>query len=183
MTETISYQNVDKSDWPRGPWDNEPDKLQWQDVATGLPCLIVRGPMGALCGYVGVSPGHPWYGQSYDDVRRADGEDVAIHGGLTYSGGCKHSPDPAFGVCHIPAPGQPDDVWWHGFDCGHAWDLIPWRPGTLAGAMRGIFDFVDSIVQAQNGRFRDEHGETYRDLAFVQAECVSLARQAREAAQ
>lgn len=62
----IEYRTQDKSDWPRGPWDNEPDKIQWQDEVTGLPCLIVRGPVGALCGYVGVPKSHPAYGLSYD---------------------------------------------------------------------------------------------------------------------
>lgn len=53
--ERIEYRGVvDKSGWARGVWDSEPDKIQWQDAETGLPCLIVRGPVGALCGYVGV---------------------------------------------------------------------------------------------------------------------------------
>ena len=56
--ETIEYRTMDKSVWGPGPWQNEPDKRQWQDEATGLPCLIVRNSMGALCGYVGVSEGH-----------------------------------------------------------------------------------------------------------------------------
>lgn len=37
------YTTKDKSDWPRGEWDNEPDKVQFQDEATGLPCLIIEG--------------------------------------------------------------------------------------------------------------------------------------------
>lgn len=43
--------------WGPGPWDGEPDKMQWTDPATGLDCLIVRNTLGALCGYVGVTPG------------------------------------------------------------------------------------------------------------------------------
>ena len=35
---------------PLGEWDNEPDKAHW--VKHNLDCLIVRGPTGALCGYV-----------------------------------------------------------------------------------------------------------------------------------
>jgi hypothetical protein len=36
---TIEYRNVvDKSTWGEGPWNNEPDKAQWQDEATKLPC-------------------------------------------------------------------------------------------------------------------------------------------------
>jgi hypothetical protein len=41
---------VDKSWWPRGPWDDEPDKVQWPDEATGLPCMVKRGPVGSFCG-------------------------------------------------------------------------------------------------------------------------------------
>ena len=37
--------------------------------ATGLPCLVKRSPhIGNLCGYVGVSEGHPWFGKHYSDV-------------------------------------------------------------------------------------------------------------------
>lgn len=41
---TIEYRTDDKSGWQPGPWMNEPDKKQWQDPETGLPCLIVRRP-------------------------------------------------------------------------------------------------------------------------------------------
>lgn len=56
---------VDKSEWSRGRWNDEPDKKQWLDEVTGLPCLIVRGPMGSWCGYVGIEPSHPLYGKKY----------------------------------------------------------------------------------------------------------------------
>ena len=119
MTDTIEYRTVDKAGWGAGPWLAEPDKRQWQDEATGLPCLIVRGPSGALCGYVGVQKGHAAHGADYDAV------EVDVHGGLTYAGVCQHGDDPARGVCHIPGAGEPDDVWWFGFDCAHAFDLSP----------------------------------------------------------
>lgn len=98
--ETKEYRGVwDKSEWDRGPWDDEPDKLQWQDEATGLPCLIVRGPVGALCGYVGVMPGHGFYQTDYNDCPICCGSAenwcehsprsrLNVHGGLTFSGDC-----------------------------------------------------------------------------------------------
>ncbi len=46
--EKIEYRTVDKTGWGEGPWQSEPDKRQWQDEATGLPCLIVRGPAIAV---------------------------------------------------------------------------------------------------------------------------------------
>ena len=65
--QTIEYKTVDKSNWERGEWDNEPDKKQWLDEATGLPCLIVRAPVtGSLCGYVGIAPEHPLFAIGYD---------------------------------------------------------------------------------------------------------------------
>lgn len=35
--ETLEYRTKDKSTWGDGPWQQEPDKKQWQDAATGLP--------------------------------------------------------------------------------------------------------------------------------------------------
>ena len=144
--DVTEYRTVDKSTWTRGPWDHEPDKAQWTDDATRLPCLIVRGPHGALCGYVGVSPDHPWFGKGYDD------EAADVHGGLTFSGSCQEGGDPSRGICHIPAEGQPDNVWWLGFDCAHYRDLIP---------------------------LYRSNGGTYRDRAYVENECRNLACQAK----
>jgi hypothetical protein len=88
-----------------GPWDQEPDRDLWKHA--GLACLVNRGPMGAWCGYVAVPPGHPAHRKHYNEV------DVEVHGGLTYSEECQGV------ICHTPKPGEPDDVWWLGFDCGH----------------------------------------------------------------
>jgi hypothetical protein len=147
----MQWTFIDKSAWPRGPWDDEPDKMQWLDEATGLPCLIVRGPLaGALCGYVGVPEGHPCFGVEYD----APGVDV--HGGLTFAGPC--DPDRAHGICHVVEPGEPDGVWWLGFDCAHGGDLAP----------------------AFEAALRDVLGDEYRDLDYVRAECARLAAQLAE---
>lgn len=148
-TPTIEYRTVDKSGWPRGPWDAEPDKRQWQDEATGLPCLIVRGPGGALCGYVGVSPGHPAHGLDYyqnpyddnfNDIALAPVQEainnVSAHGGLTFASGCGHGDNPSRGICHVPGDGDPDHVWWFGFDCGHHGDLIPRYEWSFDGQYR-----------------------------------------------
>ncbi|AMN41092.1 hypothetical protein [Rhodoplanes sp. Z2-YC6860] len=96
--ERIEYRNViDKTDWKRGPWNDEPDKIQWQDAETGLACLIVRGPVGALCGYVGVPAGHPFHGLDYGSCPQSCGGDYCdhrpessldAHGGITFASGC-----------------------------------------------------------------------------------------------
>lgn len=64
-----------------GPWKDEPDRVEWRCL--GFPCLIVRNNSGALCGYVGVPPAHPWHGKKYDEVG------AEVHGGLTYSRPCE----------------------------------------------------------------------------------------------
>ena len=68
--QTITYKNPEhkKEAWGNGPWQDEPDKKQWLDKETGLPCLIVRNQLGALCGYVGVPANHPAYKLHYDGI-------------------------------------------------------------------------------------------------------------------
>jgi hypothetical protein len=147
----IEETTIDKSTWGSGPWQSEPDKVQWPDPATGLPCLIVRNYGGALCGYVGVSEGHPYFKKEYGDV------DVSVHGGLTYSGLCTGH------ICHIPEPGEPDHVWWLGFDCGHFMDVSP------AYLARHPEESVFSRGY-------------YRDLTYVREQVTQLAAQLKEAA-
>src|SRR5262245_60814744 len=102
-----------------GPWLNEPDRDEWRDPKTGLVCLIVRHSTGALCGYVGVPPEHPFFEMDYGNERMWS---LNVHGGLTYSDHCSGH------ICHTPALGEPDTVWWLGFDCGHLLDYIPGMP-------------------------------------------------------
>lgn len=128
---------ADRSTWGKGPWDSEPDREEFQHE--GFPCLVNRGGMGAWCGYVAVPPGHWAYGKGYSSVN------VSVHGGLTYAGQCSGS------ICHVPAPGEPDDVWWLGFDANHWCDLAP-----------------DSRLGS--------HGE-YRDIEYVKEQCRELVAQ------
>jgi hypothetical protein len=132
-----------KAGWPAGPWTDEPDRVEFEHA--GLPCLILRNRMGTLCGYAAVAPGHPWHGKRYD----ADEVDVDVHGGLTYSDKCRDQ------ICHVAKPGESDDVYWFGFDCGHAWDITP--------AMLVYHEPFE--------------GEVYRDIAYVRREVESLAEQ------
>jgi hypothetical protein len=211
--ERIEYRNVvDKSDYLPGPWNDEPDKVQWQDEATGLPCLIVRGPFGALCGYVGVSRGHP--------LHCVDNEGVAslkVHGGITFAGGCdsptqrgyqemlsdvpahlkeaKSNPHgdsakwvkewlPALtsfasylehhegkAICHRVEPGQPDDVWWLGFDCAHAGDTIP--ATAFVPTPTGLTIFKAEMCHDVASDWEN----SYKDIQYVTAECARLAKQ------
>ena len=162
------WTTMDKSTWPRGPWDNEPDKLQWIDEATGLPCMIDRKELGIFCGYVGVPESHPWHGKHYshplgacteycsEDVHSCHCIDAKLeaHGGVNFSDHCSPDATESSGVCHIVEPGDADNIWWFGFDCAHAGDLCP-----------GSF----SLRFLQDG--------IYRDLSYVRAEVTHLAAQ------
>jgi hypothetical protein len=134
----------DKSRWRKGVWDQEPDRLEWREE--GFPCLIVRNSSGALCGYVGVPPGSPYHGLDYDDV------DISVHGGLTYAQGCdEDSP-----ICHVPLAGEPDNVWWLGFDCLHSGDLAPdFGFGTykdISFVKQEISGMIEQLRGSNNGR-------------------------------
>lgn len=180
--QTLEYRTADKTTWGAGPWQDEPDKKQWRDEATGLPCLIVRNRLGALCGYVGVTKDHPWHGKDYgqcvDPSRHRDhegGDDgwhyactpegtVEVHGGLTFAAGCGHGEDESEGICHVPEAGEPDDVWWFGFDCSHSGDESP----AMNARSRAIGTLRD-------GGFGG--GEAYRAFAYVEQQIASLAKQ------
>ena len=158
--ETKEWTNLDRKDWPSGSWDGEPDKTQWQDEATGLPCIAVRHPRGGhWCGYVGVAEGHPHFEKGYEDV------DVDVHGGLTFSNLCQpHEDEEGRGICHVAGPGEPDRVWWLGFDCAHSGD---WSPR----------DAMYERDRAQEGIWRRSTEDEYRTLNYVKNQCAHLARQ------
>ena len=140
---------IDKSKWGDGPWQTEPDRKEWQHA--GFQCLIVRVEShGGLCGYIGVPPGHPWHGKPYHEV------EADCHGGLTYASECRGA------VCHVPAPGEPENLWWLGFDHAHAWDFSPARSARY------------SLSRSAD--------EVYRDMEYATKGVESLAEQAAQAA-
>lgn len=159
----IPTESIDKSTWGVGPWLQEQDRLEWEHA--GLPCLMVRqSRLGHWCGYVAVPPSHPCHGKSSDE-----GPDVDVHGGLTYASACN---DP---VCHVPKPGDPDNVWWLGFDCAHAGDFSPASGNRFVG--RG-YPWPDTPYDhATATASEDWHIEKYRDVAYVQRETNQLAEQ------
>jgi hypothetical protein len=159
MMETKEYRTIDRKEknWPSGPWDGEPDKIQFTDEATGLPCLIVRVPYsGHLCGYVGVPSTHKYYGKNYEETN------VSVHWGLTFADKCQPSVDESKGICHTPSGSESDDVWWFGFDCAHCDDLTP----------QYMF-----YAQTYGLPFTRSATGTYKTVEFVMTECKSLAAQ------
>lgn len=146
--------SVPREGWDSGPWDLEPDRLEWREG--NIPALIVRGPLGALCGYVGISPGHPWYLKDYRDL------DVDVHGGLTYGKLCQEG-EP---ICHVPQEGEPAEVYWIGFDCGHIEDIIPGMDASIKKL---------GLPPLRMG------GESYKTIDYIKEQVKHLAEQALRA--
>ena len=168
--------------WGEGPWQIEPDRVDFRHA--GFACLLHRNRAGNWCGYVGVPPGHPLHGVGYSDESPALAEALErrkkhpigdnpgmavmlacltgelaprpeivldVHGGPTYSGACQGH------LCHVPEAGEPDALWWFGFDCGHSDDYTP------------AYD--------HEYRLSFKRHAVYRDLAYVRRETESLAQQ------
>lgn len=116
---TVVWALYDKTTWPDGPWKKEPDKKQWVDIWTGLPCLAVRLRTRVWSGYVGVMPGHPLYGRSYGNIK----DQFEVYGGLTFSGPCDEQR--CDGICYVADEGEIAQWWCFGFHCAHSGDLVP----------------------------------------------------------
>ena len=159
--ETFEIPVPDRTYWPPGRWNDEPDRVEWITQA-GLPGLIFRHPSGWLCGYVAVPPGHPLHGVSFMDERMGG---LRAHGDINYSAPC-------FGpICHTPSPGESDNVWWFGFDCGHAFD---WHP---PGHGREAASRAKTPFEREGGFDR-----YYRDIPYVKDQVERLACQLIERA-
>lgn len=160
------------------PWLNEPEHDEF--IHAGLRCRLVRGPLGAWCGYVALPPGHPLHSIEYnepspalaqawserllekDDVERTSvitlmegmigqlpdaglpatpEQAISVHGGVTYSARRK---------------GEPEGLWWFGFDCSHCYDFVP-----------DLHSFME----------HDDHGLVYRTIEYARDEVKRLAEQ------
>lgn len=167
---------IDKSSWPSGPWQDEPDEADWTDEVTGYFCMIRRVPwLGTLCGYVRVPDDHLLHGMDHHDKIERLSKDVElhesfgpmevllaaldheegrvpislalkVHGNVTWSGQC---------------PGY--EGWFFGFDCSHVGDLAMLQQRS---------DPVMGPILSPLGEF-----ETYRTFEYVKSECQSLAEQ------
>ena len=141
--------------WGPGPWVDEAERLEW--MRHGLVCLMTRNPLvGSLCGYVGVPPTHPLHGKDRRSVRP-----LRVHGDVNYAKACDHEA----GVCHVVKRGQPDDLWWFGFDCLHGHDLAP--------AQVRFFGIDIELLLDK----RAAAGMAYRDQQYVVEQIELLADQ------
>lgn len=100
-----------KKEFGPGPWTAEPNRVELLTPA-GLPGLALRQDWsGHWCGYVGIKPGHRYYGQQYNGLDYG-------HGGTTYASFCRGN------VCH-KSNDEGEKIFWLGFDCAHAGDRAP----------------------------------------------------------
>lgn len=154
-----------RKNWARGEWDNEPNREEFEHA--GLPCILQRGPSGAWCGYVGISPGHPLHGIGYSGTTDKDGNyssspvsDLDVHGGITYAEHCAGS------ICHVPKPGESEHAWWLGFDCAHSGDLSP-----------------KSLKFDEDNGYGPSPYETYKTMSYARRQTERLAKQLRDMTQ
>jgi|WetSurMetagenome_2_1015567.scaffolds.fasta_scaffold156149_5 hypothetical protein len=107
MIETNLY---DKSSWPRGEWDNEPDKIEFTDEETGYFCEAARvNYSGVWCGYVSIPFSHPalhYKCPCCKDYHFIEG--LKVHWGVNYK-----------------RPNEDKTLFCLGFDCGHCTDISP----------------------------------------------------------
>ena len=152
------------------PWLNEPDKGDWLDDTTGLHCFIVRGPVGSLCGYVGVDSKHPWFKLSYsDEVDKPDNWNerkydenrtpviaMMCHGLVKDDAKCNielaldvHGGVTFSNFIHKLRPFRAfavENLWAFGFDCGHANDFSPGMPTSRQEGTYRTWDYVHTEV-------------------------------------
>ena len=166
------YRVPDRHPSGEGPWKAEADKVSWIDPDTDLPCIMRRGDDGALCGFVGVGPDHPFAG--FGEEALPHDPPIIVHGGIDYASPCEEHEPQAVSVCHVRVPRAvnppfdartmvalaklPEDLWWFGFSCNQAYDLVP-RDRHHVRAL-GL-----------------ENGRVYRDERYVVRETTNLAAQ------
>lgn len=162
----------DKSKWGPGDWQDEPDRLNFH-TPEGFDGAVLRARhSGALCGYVGVPFGHPWWGKNYSDSVPSTPEQLAapvdtdkislislmcmagkgleqiqIDCTVSVHGGLTYSARGWRGA------GENARFWYFGFDCAHYRDLSP---------------AYDSMFSSEGN---------YRDIEFVKDEVAALSLQ------
>ena len=189
-----------KAKWGPGPWQDEPDAIDWRDEPTGLACAIRRNleVTGSLCGYVGVPVGHALHGWRYDDDVpvlpdfEPDGKMGAFDVFVYVLSGARERGTIPLGMALKAhggitwTGGMPDESdtagrWWFGFDCGHAGDYMPGLE-AIRKRMHVKNDTMRTFLKDQ--KFFGEGAMmpwgdpiTYRTVDYATAECVSLASQ------
>lgn len=144
---------------PDGPWDEETHRIEFE--AYGMRCLVLRNPYTwFLCGYVAIRPDHPLYGKHVLDYAL---DHLDVHGAITYS-------DRSRGAISYHLP---EYLWWLGFECSHAGDLIP----SLEGFKKHFPSvFVTTEINKVRNQF-PQFKETYKGVNWVKRKTTELAKQ------
>jgi hypothetical protein len=195
-------EGLPKSQWGAGPWQGEPDALDWRDAATGYACAIRRNSdIGSLCGYVGVAPGHALHGWRCDDslllrdeFEKGDGK-FGILDLFVYAASGAHARGTIPLGLALKAHGgvnwsgaMPDGsgggAWWFGFDCAHSGDYAPGLHATLK-RLHIMEDTTRSFAEMEKhlglgAPMPWGEANTYRTVDYVKAECATLALQLAE---
>ena len=154
----------------------------------GYRCVTIFGDLGHRCGYVGVPVGHPLYGKECDDqidilFSEIEGEPIGkrgviplvlaasdpeekvrmdlyfnVHGSLTYAG--ENHP-------------VESDLWWLGFDCGHAGDR---RDLDKVLELWGNNPRIQQRIEIDK-QYPFDKDYPIRELDYVQQECRNLVDQ------
>lgn len=146
---------MDKKTWGDGPWQTEPDKLEFNH--NGYDCILIRNRGGAWCGYTQIPKDHPWF----KDLGILD-ERIDVHGGVTYQGNR-----------------MDDDRYFVGFDCAHWLDLSPAYRALLREMEVGKFG---AHLKAIEDKYRERlpkimEEDIYKDIEFAKNECIKMADQ------
>lgn len=192
----MSEKNLTKKQWGEGPWQHEPDELEWVDAATGYKCRIARGPVGHLCGYVCLPETHAAYGLHYDGILEAEANERSAHFRAEmervksdfnkWEPGPTYEPVPGIGEAirkievhgGLTWAGERNGAWEFGFDCAHAGDYCP----EMEAMLHRIYITNDESIKWQQRQERmaalgPQWQDTYRTIDYVRQEVTELARQ------
>jgi hypothetical protein len=147
-----------------GIWMDEPDEVEWDSEEWRVPCLIMRAPeLGVLCGYVGVAPAHPWHGL---DLVALNEVVTNGHWGVSWA-----APRDQLRVTRTDETVA--DHWYVGFDCAHAFDLVP--------NLRTLFPKrAREPIYIASGPPVPPYTDTYKDFVWVRGRVGKSWRNRRE---
>jgi hypothetical protein len=130
--------------------------LEYED--RGFKCRVVKIPhLGHLCGYVGLPESHKYFNKDMDAI------DIYCHGGITYS------------------EKEKDGLYWIGFDCAHAGDLVPglvdFKISDLKNDSPEMMKALDLIEDTMGKLKFPEIIGTYKNLDYVKRELKEIVNQ------
>lgn len=137
-----------------GEWTNEPDAYEM--TYEGYDCFFKRNPVGAWCGYIGVSK---------EEEALIEEHDLSLHGGITFRGtGSDNHPVWDKGIVVI------------GFDCAHAGDILPTIDSNMLKGDGSTEELAKKLeeIEIEKAKFFKNYSSiekpTYKTLEFCKRE-------------